>query len=250
MAEPLLEVRGLTKRFGALPASDGVDLGLHRGEIHALIGPNGAGKSTLVAQLAGEVVPDAGRVLLAGRDITRDPVPTRARLGIARSFQVSSLFADMSSLDNARLALLGAERHCFRFWRPVARDAALEERARDLLAEVGLQTRAAITVAALSHGERRALEYALALASRPAVLLLDEPMAGMGPEDSAHMVELLAGHRAQHATLLVEHDMDAVFALADRVTVLVYGKVIASGSPDTVRGDPEVQRAYLGGSAP
>ena len=249
MAEPLLAVRALSKRFGALPASDAVDLDVRAGEIHALIGPNGAGKTTLVGQLAGEVVPDDGHVLLEGRDITRQSVPARVRLGLARSFQVSSLFAQMSALDNLRLALLGAERHCFRFWRPVRRDRALTARAEALLDEVGLASRAAQRVAALSHGERRQLEYLLALASSPSVVLLDEPMAGMGPEDSARMVELLAAHRGRHAMLLVEHDMDAVFALADRVTVLVYGRVIASGTPDAVRADPEVQRAYLGGAA-
>ena len=249
MADALLSVRGLRKHFGALPASDGVDLDVREGEIHALIGPNGAGKSTLVGQLAGEIAPDGGRILLRGRDISAETVPARVRLGLARSFQVSSLFGPMSTLDNLRLALLGAERHCFRFWRPARRDPALTGRALALLAEVGLESRAGQRVDALSHGERRQLEYLLALASSPAVMLLDEPMAGMGPEDGARMVKLLAAHRGRHAMLLVEHDMDAVFALADRVSVLVYGRVIACGTPDAVRADPQVQRAYLGSAA-
>ena len=249
MADALLSVQGLVKRYGAVPASDGVELELQAGEIHALIGPNGAGKSTLIGQLAGEIAPDAGRVRLRGRDITVADAASRARLGIARSFQVSSLFGAMSVLDNARLALLGAERHCFRFWRPARADNALTQAAGVLLDEVGLRDRADVTVSALAHGERRQLEYALTLAAEPALVLLDEPMAGMGGEDSARMVALLEAHRGRHAMLLVEHDMDAVFALADRITVLVYGRVIASGAPAEVRADREVQRAYLGGDA-
>ena len=249
MTESLLSVRGLVKRYGAIAASDGVDLEIPEGEVHALIGPNGAGKSTLIDQLAGETRPDAGSVLLRGTDITALDTPARARLGIARSFQVSSLFGAMSALDNARLALLGAKPHCFTFWRPVRRDRALTEAAHALLDEAGLAERAGVLASALAHGERRQLEYALALARAPALVLLDEPMAGMGVEDSARMVRLLQSHRGRHAMLLVEHDMDAVFALADRITVLVYGRVIASGAPAAVRADRAVQRAYLGGAA-
>ena len=249
MSDALLSVQGLVKRYGAVPASDNVELEIRSGEIHALIGPNGAGKSTLIGQLAGEISPDAGRVRLRGRDITRVDVASRARLGIARSFQVSSLFGAMSVLDNARLALLGAERHCFHFWRSARADAALAEAATALLHEVGLRERAQVQVAALAHGERRQLEYAMTLAAKPALVLLDEPMAGMGGEDSARMVQLLEAHRGRHAMLLVEHDMDAVFALADRITVLVYGRVIASGAPAQVRADPQVQSAYLGSAS-
>ena len=245
----MLSVRGLAKRFGAVPACDGVDLELHAGEIHALIGPNGAGKSTLIGQVAGEIRPDAGNIRLHGRDITDLSVAARARLGLGRSFQVSSLFTAMSVLDNARLALLAAEPHCFRFWRRAAADRDLRLASLALLGQVDLAGHAEQPVATLAHGERRQLEYALALAAAPTVLLLDEPMAGMGPDESSRMVELLAAHRSRHATLLVEHDMDAVFALADRVTVLVYGQVVASGDPQRVRTDPEVQRAYLGGDA-
>ena len=249
MAEPLLRVQDLCKRFGALPAADNIDLELQAGEIHAVIGPNGAGKTTLIGQLAGEIAPDGGRILLHGKDIGGLGVAARARMGMSRSFQTTSLFPAFSVQDNALLAVLATRKHCFRLWRPARRDPVLVLEARAVLDEVGLGERAAVTVAELAHGERRQLEYAMALASSPSVLLLDEPMAGMGPEDSARMVELLQARRGQVAMLLVEHDMDAVFALADRVTVLVYGRVIASGSSASVRADPQVRRAYLGEDA-
>jgi branched-chain amino acid transport system ATP-binding protein len=251
MAEPLLATEGLSKAFGAVVACDQVSLTLEAGEVHAVIGPNGAGKTTLLGQLAGELRPDAGRIRFAGRDITRLPAHARAARGLARSFQVTSLFPRFSALDNVALAVQAQAGHSFRFWRPVAREAALAEAARAVLARVGLAGRAAVRVAALAHGEQRQLEIAMALAARPRLLLLDEPTAGMGREDSARMIELLAGLKAEAdlAILLIEHDMDAVFALADRITVLVYGRIIASGTPDRIRADPEVRRAYLGEEA-
>jgi len=249
MTAPLLEARGLVKRFGGLVATDHLDLDLHPGEIHAVIGPNGAGKSTLIAQLAGELRPDAGRILFDGQDITAAPPHRRARLGLARSFQVTSVFLGFSALHNVALSVQAHAGHSFRFWRPAADDASLTGPARATLDRVGLGRRAHIRAADLSHGERRQLEIAMALASDPRLLLLDEPMAGMGPDESRRMIELLRALVPAHAILLVEHDMDAVFALAERVTVLVYGRVIASGAPDAVRADEKVRRAYLGDEA-
>ena len=246
MAEPLLEVRGLTKRFGGLIAVDGIDLTIWPGEIHAVIGPNGAGKTTLVAQLGGDLRPDAGRVRFAGRDVTHASAPARSHQGIARSFQVTSIFPDFTALDNVALAVQAHAGSSFRFWRPARRDPALREPARTVLRDVGLLDRADVLAIELSHGEQRQLEVAMALAARPRLLLLDEPMAGMGLEESARMVALLSGLRRRQAILLVEHDMDAVFALADRITVLVYGVVIASGPPAVIATDHRVREAYLG----
>ncbi len=243
---PALVVDGLCKAFGGIVATDALSLELAAGSLHALIGPNGAGKSTTVAQIAGDLRPDKGRILLAGRDVTALPAHARARLGLGRSFQVTSVFPGFSARDNVALAVMAHQGHAYRFWRPALRDAALIDPAMALLERVGLAERAATPAAGLAHGERRALELAMALAEGPAVLLLDEPMAGMGPEESRRMVDLIAGLKAHCAILLVEHDMDAVFALADRVTVLVGGRAIASGLPDQVRADPEVRRAYLG----
>lgn len=246
MAETLLAVTGLTKRFGGLLAIGDVTLSVRQGEIHAIIGPNGAGKTTLVSALAGELRPDSGAVRFAGNDISRLGPAGRAALGIARSFQITSVFREFTALDNVALAVQAHEGHSFRFWRPTSRDRRLREKAREALAEIGLAGRAGMPAAALSHGERRALELAMVLASGPRLLLLDEPMAGMGAVESAEMISLLARLKGRLAIVLVEHDMDAVFALADRITVLVYGRVIATGTPEAVRADPEVRRAYLG----
>lgn len=246
MTEVLLEAEGLVKRFGGVTATDGVSLAVRAGEVHAVIGPNGAGKTTLVAQLAGELRPDAGRIRFAGADVTGLPAWARAALGLARSFQVTSLFPEFTALDNVALAVQARAGHSFRFWRDARRDAALREPARAVLAAVGLAGRADVPAGALAHGEQRQLEIAMALATRPRVLLLDEPTAGMGREDSTQMIELLRGLRGPYALLLVEHDMDVVWALADRITVLVYGRVIASGPPARIRADPEVHPAYLG----
>jgi branched-chain amino acid transport system ATP-binding protein len=244
--QPLLEIRGLVKRFGALTATDGLDLTVLAGEIHAVIGPNGAGKTTLLAQLAGELRPDAGTIRFAGQNITRLPVHRRVALGLARSFQITSLFQGFSVLDNVALAVQAQAGHSFRFWRPARAMAALRQPAMAILGRVGLAARADTLAAHLSHGEQRQLEIALALASAPRLLLLDEPTSGMGGEESARMVALLRALRGHHTMLLVEHDMDAVFALADRVTVLVYGRALVTDSPEKIRANAEVRQAYLG----
>jgi len=245
-ARPLLAVRGLRKRFGAVKATDGVDLELAEGEIHALIGPNGAGKSTLIAQLCGEQRPDAGRIELDGSDVTELPAHLRARRGLSRSFQITELCADYTALENVVLSLTLKSGRTFGAWSDPRRDAALTAEAQRRLVEVGLASRAAVCVADLAHGEKRQLELAVALARQPRLLLLDEPMAGMGGEESARMTALLLGLKRRYTILLVEHDMDAVFALADRITVLVYGRTIFTGTPEEVRGHPEVRAAYLG----
>jgi branched-chain amino acid transport system ATP-binding protein len=246
MAEPLLATDKLIKRFGALVATDGVSLTVDEGEIHALIGPNGAGKTTLIGQLTGEIAPDSGCILFAGRDITTVHTHRRAGLGLARSFQITSIFLDMTALDNVALAVQVHRGHSFRFWRKARAEASLRDPAAALLARVGLAARADITAADLSHGEHRQLEIAMALASEPRMLLLDEPMAGMGPDESKRMIALLQALKGKITILLVEHDMDAVFQLADRITVLVYGNAIATGSPAAIHDNPEVRRAYLG----
>lgn len=246
MPETLLATHGLLKRFGGLVATNEVSLEVATGEIHALIGPNGAGKTTLVAQLAGELAPDAGRVYFAGEDITNDSPARRAARGLARSFQITTIFLEFSALDNVAFAVQAHAGHSFRFWRSARRDSTLREPARHWLGEVGLTERAATPAGALSHGEKRALELAMVLAIAPRMLLLDEPMAGTGPEDSAHMVRLLARLKGRQTILLVEHDMDAVFALADRITVLVRGSVITTGTPEAIRRDAAVLEAYLG----
>jgi branched-chain amino acid transport system ATP-binding protein len=243
---PLLTTTALNKRFGGLLALADVALTVMPGEIHAVIGPNGAGKTTLLSALAGELRPDTGAIHFAGRDISLLAPAERAMLGIARSFQITSVFREFTALDNVALAAQAHAGHSFRFWRPAARDPLLRGPARTALAEVGLTDRAEVPAALLSHGERRALELAMVLASRPRLLLLDEPTAGMGIAESAAMIALLARLKGRFAIVLVEHDMDAVFALADRITVLVYGRVIASGPPPAIRADPEVRRAYLG----
>ena len=250
MKAPLLSVRGLTRRFGGVTASDGIDLDVFEHEAHAIIGPNGAGKTTFIAQVAGATLPDAGTIELDGRSIGRLPAHRRARLGLARSFQITSIFATLTVLENTLLAVQAAAGHAYRMWGEALRDEGLRGPALDHLARVGLSDRAEDTAGDLSHGEHRQLEIAMALATRPRLLLLDEPMAGMGPEESARMVSILRGLRREATLLLVEHDMDAVFAVADRITVLVSGRVVASGRPEAVRADPEVRRAYLGEDFP
>jgi len=245
----MLEVRGLTKNFGALRASDGIDLAVREGETHAIIGPNGAGKTTFISQLAGDLRPDGGRILFAGEDVTHLRAPRRARKGLARSFQITSIYPEFSALTNVALAVQAHAGHSFRFWRDARRDRALLEPARRVLEDVGLGTRANVLVANLSHGEQRQLEVAMALATRPRLLLLDEPMAGMGIEESQRMVAFLATLKARHTLVLVEHDMDAVFRLADRISVLVYGRLIATGAPEAIRASAEVRAAYLGEEA-
>jgi branched-chain amino acid transport system ATP-binding protein len=248
MSEPLLQVINLAKRFEGIVASDNLTLNVVAGELHAVIGPNGAGKTTLIAQLGGQVIPDSGRIRFAENDITALPIHRRNRLGLARTFQIASLFLDLSVLDNVALAVQAHAGHSFRFWRNAREDPELRQPARAALARVGLAQRADLPASALSHGEHRLLELAVALASRPRMLLLDEPMAGLGPEESAHMVEMLRALKRDLTILLVEHDMEAVFALADRITVLVYGRAIASGTPEAIRSSGEVRQAYLGES--
>src|SRR5437588_820158 len=244
MAEALLQIEGLTKRFGGVTASDAITLDVAQGELHAVIGPNGAGKTTLIGELSGEIRPDAGRIRFDGRDITTLPIHRRSALGLARTFQITSLFDDFTALDNIALAVQAHSGHSFRFWRDAHGEPALREPARAALARVGLAERAEVLVSRLSHGEHRALEIAMALATRPRMLLLDEPMAGMGPEESARMVKLLRELKAEVTILLIEHDMEAVFALADRITVLVYGRVIATGAPEAIRANAEVRQAF------
>jgi branched-chain amino acid transport system ATP-binding protein len=245
----MLEVRALTKSFGALRASDGIDLDVREGETHAIIGPNGAGKTTFISQLAGDLRPDSGRILFAGEDVTHLRAPRRARKGLARSFQITSIYPEFSALANVALAVQAHAGHSFRFWRDARRDPALLEPARRVLEDVGLGARANVLSANLSHGEQRQLEVAMALATRPRLLLLDEPMAGMGIEESQRMVGFLATLKARHTLILVEHDMDAVFRLADRISVLVYGRLIATGAPEAIRASAEVRAAYLGEEA-
>jgi branched-chain amino acid transport system ATP-binding protein len=241
----MLEVRGLTKSFGALRACDGIDLEVRAGETHAIIGPNGAGKTTFISQIAGNLRPDAGSVRFAGEDVTRLPAHKRAHKGLARSFQITSVFPDFSALHNVALAVQAHSRRTG-FWRPARSDPALLGPARRLLEEVGLGGRADALAANMSHGEHRQLEVAMALATEPRLLLLDEPMAGMGVEESQRMIELLARLKQSKTIILVEHDMDAVFRLADRISVLVYGRVIATGEPERIRANEEVRKAYLG----
>jgi branched-chain amino acid transport system ATP-binding protein len=242
----MLEVDGLVKRFGGLTATDHLSIALAPGEIHAVIGPNGAGKTTFIHQLSGQLVPDEGRIVFDGRDITRDPPWRRALAGLGRSFQITSVFHEFTALQNVALAVQAHAGHSFRFWRPAAGEAALVEPARAALARTGLAAREHTRVSQLAHGERRQLEIAMTLAVQPKLLLLDEPMAGMSHAESEGVVELLRSLKGRYTILLVEHDMDAVFALADRITVLVYGRPIASGTPDRIRQDPAVREAYLG----
>ena len=246
MTDVLLRIEALSKRFGGVLASDAISLEVPAGELHAIIGPNGAGKTTLIGQLAGEIAPDGGRIEFAKADITRLPAWRRSRLGLARSFQITSLFPDFSALDNVALAVQAHAGHSFRFWRDARSEPGLREPARAALARLAIAERADMLVSRLSHGEQRQLELAVALATRPRMLLLDEPMAGMGPDESARMVATLRELKGELTILLIEHDMEAVFALADRITVLVYGRIIASGAPEAIRADEKVREAYLG----
>ena len=246
VADALLKIESLTKRFGGVVASDNIKLEVERGKLHAVIGPNGAGKTTLIGQLSGERAPDSGQIHFDGRDITTLPIHRRSTLGLARSFQITSLFLDFTALDNVALAVQAHAGHSFRFWRNARLETELRTPARLALDRVGLGGRADIVVANLSHGEHRQLEIAMALATKPRMLLLDEPMAGMGPEESARMVQMLRELKRDLTILLIEHDMEAVFALADRITVLVYGRVIATDEPAAIRANAEVRAAYLG----
>lgn len=242
----VLEISGLKKRFGGLVVTDSVDLSLLPNELHAVIGPNGAGKSTLIAQIAGELRADAGSIRLQGVDVTNRSPRQRARMGLARSFQISNVFPSMSAEQNVTLSVQALAGHNFRFWRPASSIETIREPARQILARVGLGDCRAASASRMSHGERRQLELAMAIASQPKVLLLDEPMAGLGPEESAAMVALLRDLKKDYAIVLVEHDMDAVFSLADRITVLSGGRVLASGSPASIRNNAAVRAAYLG----
>ena len=246
MSQPLLQVDNLAKRFEGIVATDDLSLGVAAGELHAVIGPNGAGKTTLIAQLSGQLRPDSGRIRFAGDDIVALPPYRRSRLGLARSFQITSLFPDFTALDNVALAVQARAGHSFHFWKDARRDPALRDPALTALAAVGLAARADYRVDRLSHGEHRQLEIAVALASKPRLLLLDEPMAGLGPDETARMTALLRNLKGTITILLIEHDMETVFALADRITVLVYGRVIASGDPAAIRADAAVREAYLG----
>jgi len=248
MAENLLVVSALNKHFGGVVATDNVNLEVEQGIIHAIIGPNGAGKTTLIAQLSGQLRPDSGDIRFAGHSIVAYSTARRAREGLARSFQITSVVMQMTLLENVMLAVQGTSGHSFRFWAPVASDRRMREAALQSLDEVGLADRAERIAGNVSHGEQRQLEVAMALAMKPRMLLLDEPMAGMGKEEGAMMVEILARLRGDKTILLVEHDMDAVFSLADRLSVLVDGHIIATDTVDGIRDNLEVQRAYLGDS--
>jgi branched-chain amino acid transport system ATP-binding protein len=244
--DALLRTEGLCKSFGGVVATADLHLSVDHGEAHAVIGPNGAGKTTLIAQLAGELAPSAGRILFAGRDITRLPAETRVHIGIARSFQITNILSSFTVAENVQVALRPRRGHSFVFLRDARRDRELDRQARALLEEVGLEDRADDVAGALAHGEKRQLELAMTLASQPRLVLLDEPMAGVGHDEAARMVELLLRIKRDRAMLLIEHDMDAVFRIADRITVLVGGRAIASGAPAAIRDDPAVRDAYLG----
>jgi branched-chain amino acid transport system ATP-binding protein len=246
MSEPVLQMQGLSKSFGALRASDNVSLEVRRGEVHALIGPNGAGKTTLIGQITGEITPDTGRILFEGKDITALATSERARLGLARSFQITSIFPSFTAEGNVALAVQATQPHSFRFWKAAERLERLRQPARRRLRELGLAARGATVAAGMAHGEHRQLELAMALATEPRMLLLDEPMAGLGNEESQAMLALLSRLKGQYSILLIEHDMDVVFSLADRISVLVAGRVIASGTAEEIRNDPQVRVAYLG----
>lgn len=249
MSDAVLSLSGVTKSYGALLASDDVSLDVRRGEVHALIGPNGAGKSTLIKQIVGEIISDSGTVSLEGRDITGLDAPARIRAGLARSFQISSLIPEFTVLQNVMLAVMAHEGRVFRFFRTALKDRLLVTAAMEELSRVGMSHRAGVRASDISHGERRRLEMAVALSLKPRVFLLDEPMAGMGPEGSKELTGFLDGLRDEAPILLVEHDMDAVFALADRISVLVNGRIIATGRAEEIRNSEVVRRAYLGEGA-
>ena len=246
MTDAILDVRGISKSFGALKASNNITLDLKPGEIHALIGPNGAGKSTLIKQVAGGLTPDSGSVHFDGKDVTHLSTAARARAGMGRTFQISSLAMEFTVLQNVVLGALGQRGDIFRFFKPVMKDKQLLERAQAALEQVGLEDFHAFRTSELSHGQRRQLEVAVALTLEPKAFLMDEPMAGLGAEGTERLTGFLDGLRQRAPILLVEHDMDAVFALADRISVLVYGEIIATGTVDDIRGNPVVRSAYLG----
>lgn len=249
MTNPILEIKNLNKSFGALKATDDVSITLNEGEIHALIGPNGAGKSTLIKQICGGLSSDSGSVIFNGQDLAGLDVAERAQLGLGRTFQISSVIMEFSALRNVMLAVQANAGTSYRFFKNVRTDKKLVDRAMAILARVELEGRADVSAAELSHGERRQLEIALALALEPQAFLLDEPMAGMGPEGSKRLISFLDSLRKEAPILLIEHDMDAVFSLADRISVLVYGRVVASGTVDEIRNNPAVREAYLGETA-
>lgn len=246
MAEHALKVENLVKTFGGVVATDQLHFDIEEGEIHAIIGPNGAGKTTLVAQISGMLKPDSGMVRFFGDDITNMPAHVRSKKGLARSFQITSVFRNFTALENVSLSIQAHQGHSFKFWKKAVEDKALTAPALKMLEELGLGDRAHVTADNLSHGEKRQLEIAMALATSPKLLLLDEPTAGMGAEDSERIRKFLLDLKGQYSMLLIEHDMDTVFSLADRVTVLVYGRAIATGTPEEVRNNAEVRSAYLG----
>ena len=246
MSLTILNISNLSKTFGGVVATDHLNLEIKHGELHAVIGPNGAGKTTLIAQLSGETLPDSGEIIFREENITALPPFKRSRLGIARSFQITSLMLEMDVIDNITLATLAQDNHSYKFWKPARDDIDLQKSALNALKEIGLEERAFEKVGNLSHGEHRQLEIAMALATQPHLLLLDEPMAGMGTEEGRKILKILQKLKRRKTILLIEHDMDVVFALADRITVLVYGRVIASGSPQSIKEDEKVREAYLG----
>ncbi len=246
MSEHILRVEKLVKRYGGLLATDDLSIDVRNGELHAVIGPNGAGKTTLIKQLTGETSSDGGTVIFDGRDIRRLPEPKRSHVGIARSFQITTLFQNFTVLENVVLAVQAHSGHSFRFWKKANSDLTLVEPALDALRQMGMENRKDVIVSELSHGEQRQLEISVALATTPKMLLLDEPMAGMSVEDSTKLIATLKQLKGHLSILLIEHDMDAVFTLADRITVLVYGRAIATGTPEEIRSNDEVRQAYLG----
>ncbi|HSV58260.1 MAG TPA: ABC transporter ATP-binding protein [Variovorax sp.] len=246
MGGPILQLHGLVKRYGGLTVTDHLEFAVQPHEVHAIIGPNGAGKTTLIQLIAGALRPNGGRIVFNGRDITALAMHERVALGLARSYQITNLFKSCSVLDNLALSVQAKSGSSMRFWRPAIGEAALFREAASLAERIGLSHRLQAMAGSLSHGEQRQLEFGLALGSAPKLLLLDEPMAGMGPEESARLTRLIAGLRETHTVVLIEHDMDAVFQLADRISVLVAGQVIAQGPPEQIRNDAGVRKAYLG----
>ncbi len=244
----ILDINNLSKAFGGVKATSDLSLTVNTGELHAIIGPNGAGKTTLITLLSGTIRPDTGQILFKGRNITGLSAHKRAQAGIARSFQITSLIMDMSVQDNIAIAVQSGSGSSFRFFKPARKIDAIQSRAKDMLDTVGLSNKASLPTHALSHGEHRRMELAIVLALDAELMLLDEPMAGLGAKESQHMIDLLKTIKGKHSIMLVEHDMDAVFALADRISVLVYGQIIATGSPEDIRNNAEVQQAYLGES--
>ena len=246
MTDLILQVRNLNKAFGGVVATDHLDFDVRQGEIHAVIGPNGAGKTTFVAQIAGMITPDSGEIIFDGQEISGLSAPERSHAGLARSFQITSVFPNFTAIENVALSIQAHDGHSFRFWTTAFTDAKLIQPARNILEQVGLADRALSLAGNLAHGEQRQLEIAMALATKPKLLLLDEPTAGMGAEESEIMRQFLLGLKGEYSMILIEHDMDTVFNLSDRITVLVYGRGIATGAPDEIRSNAQVKAAYLG----